>query len=82
MSIHALEKLHCSKCAELMVHRAGVCTHCGTANNVSGMRPVRRNCATQLFNQHNGRNYNAAIQAAGDKRRARAARHKFQRGRT
>lgn len=46
--------------------------HCSTPNTSSGRPPIRR----EDFNVHRGKQFSAALQAAGDKRRARQARAK------
>jgi hypothetical protein len=73
MSVRALANLHCANCSDVTLHRANVCVRCDTPNNASGNPPVPR---SPHFNTHKAKNYSAALQAAGDKRRAREARAK------
>lgn len=71
-TVRALTNLLCATCNEITLHRAESCIHCNTQNHRSGNPPVPR----EHYNTHKAANYNAAVQAAGDKRRAREARAK------
>lgn len=74
MSTRALANLHCATYNETWMHERNVCRRCGTPNQSSGNPPVPRP-AQSRFNAHVGKHFDAALEQASARRRARAARH-------
>lgn len=77
-SVRAFDRLQCSTCNDVTLHRANVCVGCETPNHSSGLKPVPRAQLTR--NTAKPTNYCARAEAASARRRARAARAKVAEG--
>lgn len=75
MSTSALANLFCATCNDTRMHERNVCRRCGTTNHSSGNAPVPRPARAYGYATMKAIHYDAAIEQAAARRRARAARH-------
>lgn len=73
MSAAALDKVLCTECNEVTLHRRNACIHCGTVSHASANKPVPRE-RPYGYATLKPENYNARAEQATARRRARAAR--------
>lgn len=74
-SVRGLDKLLCLHCNDVTLHRDRRCISCDTPNTSTAAKPVPRTPKLR-FNSHQGKHFDAALEQAGARRRARQARSK------